>query len=359
MARAGVYKWDVQAARDKLVKAGKHPSIDAVRAELGNTGSKSTIHRYLKELEAEEGAGAPSKLAVSETLLDLVGQLSDRLKHEAGVELEAATTRFAQQRRDLEAAVLSAEQTATSLRAQLEQQNAALATERQAHADTAQQLQAERLRTAQLSEQVQALQARLQDQEAHRQSLEEKHQQAREALEHFRQATKEQREQTHHQHEHQVQGLQAEIRRLNGVLTEKYTELTLLNRDAARLTTELDETRRRLQDLRGEHEATAKASSKLQEQHTRLQSDYAASVQRAREVERERLQLREQLKVRDAQVRELELGSERLKAQKENGEQTIALQHQQLTKLQAELTVALTTADEAARKLKDATGSVT
>ena len=55
MARSGLYKSDIQKARDRLLAQGKHPSVDAVRVELGNTGSKSTIHRYLKELEEEDG----------------------------------------------------------------------------------------------------------------------------------------------------------------------------------------------------------------------------------------------------------------------------------------------------------------
>ena len=54
MARAGIYKSEVLRARDKLLATGRNPSIDAVREELG-TGSKSTIHRYLKEIEEEEG----------------------------------------------------------------------------------------------------------------------------------------------------------------------------------------------------------------------------------------------------------------------------------------------------------------
>ena len=57
MARAGLYKSDVQRARDALRVLGKHPSVDAVRVALGNTGSKTTTHRYLKELEEEEGQG--------------------------------------------------------------------------------------------------------------------------------------------------------------------------------------------------------------------------------------------------------------------------------------------------------------
>lgn len=54
MARAGIYKSEVLRARDKLLAAGRNPSIDAVREELGS-GSKTTIHRYLKEIEKEEG----------------------------------------------------------------------------------------------------------------------------------------------------------------------------------------------------------------------------------------------------------------------------------------------------------------
>lgn len=48
MARGGVNKAIVLEARRALLARGENPSIDAVRIELGNTGSKTTIHRYLK-----------------------------------------------------------------------------------------------------------------------------------------------------------------------------------------------------------------------------------------------------------------------------------------------------------------------
>jgi len=58
MARGGVNKAVVQIARTAILARGEHPSIDAVRIELGNTGSKTTIHRYLKELDdGSEPAG--------------------------------------------------------------------------------------------------------------------------------------------------------------------------------------------------------------------------------------------------------------------------------------------------------------
>ena len=97
MARGGLYKSDIQKARDTLRAQGKHPSVDAVRVALGNTGSKTTIHRYLKELEEEEGQGLGAKVAVSEALQDLVGRLAARLHEEAEAIVAEAKQRFAAQ----------------------------------------------------------------------------------------------------------------------------------------------------------------------------------------------------------------------------------------------------------------------
>ena len=64
MARAGIYKSEVVRARDNLLAMGRYPSIDAIRGELGNTGSKGTIHRYLKEIEEEEGGSTGPQVAM-------------------------------------------------------------------------------------------------------------------------------------------------------------------------------------------------------------------------------------------------------------------------------------------------------
>jgi len=61
VTRAGIYKSDVLRARAKLLARGIYPSIDSVRAELG-TGSKSTIHRYIKEIRDEEGGGVRTQV---------------------------------------------------------------------------------------------------------------------------------------------------------------------------------------------------------------------------------------------------------------------------------------------------------
>ena len=67
MARDGITKLQVQQVRIALIAQGRHPSVEAVRAELG-TGSNTTILKYLKELgEDEKGR------------LDDLGALSDEL----------------------------------------------------------------------------------------------------------------------------------------------------------------------------------------------------------------------------------------------------------------------------------------
>ena len=62
MARGGIYKSEVVRARQRLLALGRNPTIDAIRLELGNTGSKATIHRYIKEIEEEEGGHSGSKI---------------------------------------------------------------------------------------------------------------------------------------------------------------------------------------------------------------------------------------------------------------------------------------------------------
>ncbi|MDS0026503.1 DNA-binding protein [Enterobacter kobei] len=251
MARGGLYKSDVQKARDALRAQGKHPSVDAVRVALGNTGSKTTIHRYLKELEEEEGQGLGAKVAVSEALHDIVGRLAGRLHEEAETVVAEAQQRFAAQLQERTNALEEARQKVASLDDRLQQGQAALKEERAVRTATEQALAEHVTGVTQLNERIAGLTARLSEHEAHAKSLEEKHAHAREALEHYRTSVKEQREQEQRRHEHQVQELQVALRQANEALTAKNHELLQLNRDNSqwlerhgRLERELTETRR-------------------------------------------------------------------------------------------------------------------
>ena len=52
MARAGIIYSHVAKAAAALVAEGKNPTVDTIRAALGDTGSKSTIAPLLKRWKA-------------------------------------------------------------------------------------------------------------------------------------------------------------------------------------------------------------------------------------------------------------------------------------------------------------------
>lgn len=252
MARGGIYKGEVLRARDKLRAMGRYPSIDAVRLELGNTGSKATIHRYLKEIEEEEGGKTGSKVAISESLHDLVARLSERLHLEAETRITELVAKHADEMAKVRQELMAAQSEAAEIRNALGGAVEELAQERTSHQRTQQRLQEEVIAHATINQQVMDLQDRLKAEEAHRRSLEEKHTHAREALEHFRGAAKEQREQEQRQHEQQVQYLQSEIKVLRDLLSEKQDEITRGNHERTSLTSELSRAERSLHDARGE-----------------------------------------------------------------------------------------------------------
>jgi chromosome segregation ATPase len=328
MARSGLYKSDVQKARDALIAQGTNPSVDAVRVALGNTGSKTTIHKYLKELEQEEGGATGKRTAISEALQDLVERLAARLEDEAQERI--ATARVTSETKAAEQAALlqvalneSAQQRArvVELETALQKQAAALAASRADHQreSTARQV---------AEQQVADLQQRLAENDAHRESLEEKHQHARQALEHYRQSVKEQREADIRRHELQIQQVQAELRLTQQAIAIKQDETTRLNQEGVKLVAELSHTKQYL------YEQLTQVR-KLEQKNDSLQSlqVHAADTERqlASKIAEAEL-LTEQLKNANdqiapikAQVRELELmlaqASAKVQAQEQIGEQ--------------------------------------
>ena len=249
MARTGLYKSEVKKARDALIAQGRHPSVDAVRVELGNTGSKSTIHKYLKELEAEYGGVDDRKASISEALHDLVARLAIQLEVEANERIGEVQMQSTEKECQLNASIAALNAANEALSEKLKVVEARSHSEVAAHARTAESLQRETIARHTLEQHVIDLKERLLENEAHRQSLEGKHIHAREALEHYRESVKEQRDQDIRRHEHQVQQLQGEIRYLQQSLVHKQNEITGLNQDGARLVAELSQLQKTLYDL--------------------------------------------------------------------------------------------------------------
>ncbi|MEX1827307.1 DNA-binding protein [Luteibacter sp. CQ10] len=273
MARGRVYKSEVKAARDALLREGTNPSLDAVRIALGNTGSKTTIHRLMRELEAEEAATTVSAgERISDALQTLVQQLAAQLRQEADATVASV-------RQDAEAQVAAARADTAALAQQLQASSeqvqrlqTSLDTTRQTLAATEQSLREHDTAIVGLRERLGGLQRQLDEREVHLASVETKHQQARDALEHFRQAAKEQRDTEARQHEQAVQALQVELRRATDAVAAKNDDLLVLNRDNARLTQELGQCDRDLREARrvllAAEERAGEADALRQSNHT-------------------------------------------------------------------------------------------
>ena len=277
MARSGINKALVQKARDALLARGEHPSIDAIRVELGNTGSKSTIHRCLKELEGRGSTiqtepGTP----ISERLGQLVARLAEALEEEAAEGVAEERAELARDRLEWQQRLQDSEARVSQVQTQHGELASRLAEQGQVNNQLRDQLQQRELELARALQATQDLQTRLEDRDGQIRSLEEKHQHARDALEHYRQASREQREQDQRRHETQLQQLQMELRQAQQSLLVKQDELTRLHRDNERLLTESAQLRREQERLSAElpalQERLAQAGTSVQVLQVRLET---------------------------------------------------------------------------------------
>ncbi|AMW83826.1 Cointegrate resolution protein T [Pseudomonas yamanorum] len=283
MARGGINKAVVQTARLAILARGENPSIDAVRIEMGNTGSKTTIHRYLKELDESETRQTITEAPIDDELGELVARLAQRLKEKAQEPIDLALAQFQQQKAALLAQVEELEATHSQLKQQFDIQAAALADESAALQSTRSSLQTEQTRNAGLSQACSDYELRINDKDEQIRSLEEKHLHARDALEHYRNAIKDQREQEQRRHEGQLQQVQAELRQAQQSAMVRQDEITQLHRDNERLLIE--------------HRVTVKELSALQEQARQDRDQQRQLSEQVNVIDSERTLLQERLRV--------------------------------------------------------------
>ena len=283
MARGGINKAVVQTARLAILARGENPSIDAVRIEMGNTVSKTTIHRYLKELDESEARLNITEAPIDDELGELVARLAQRLKEKAQEPIDLALAQFEQHKAALLAQVEALEEAHGQLKQQFDIQASALAEESAALQTASTSLQTEQTRNAGLSQACTDYERRIVDKDEQIRSLEDKHLHAREALEHYRNAIKEQREQEQRRHEGQIQQLQAELRQAQQSAMVRQDEITQLHRDNERLLIE--------------HRVTMKELTALQEQSRKDQAQQLKLSEQVGVIDSERTLLQERLRV--------------------------------------------------------------
>lgn len=274
MARGGINKALVRIAREALIARGVRPSIDAVRVELGNTGSKSTILRYLRELSAPETSTA--QVTLDDELAHLVASVAERIREQARQAVSEDQTRVddawrrhtqaqAQQRELIDALQEQVRQLDTQLveyRAR-EQQLQTRSNELQGVYNTQQQEMSE-------------LQQELSKRDLLVQSLNERCEHLKASRDHYREQQRAQREQDLERYDQQMQQLLIEQRALQSTLLQKQEEIAQLNRDNERLITESRLTARQaLTDAQEYRQANA-AWKQLAQNHQAAQIQWQA-----------------------------------------------------------------------------------
>ncbi|WP_444993894.1 DNA-binding protein [Aliikangiella sp. IMCC44359] len=239
MARSGITKYDVVKARQILISKGLNPSIDAIRVELGNTGSKTTISRYVKEIESEASVQLEDEALLSTGIKDLITKLAAKLHQEARDIVAKSESSHQNILDELKQNNQQLDEKQKSQSIELKETKAKI-TELQEQLSKAEE-QYENLKVAFQTEQgvKQQLEAVISEKGSQIDILKENYQHSRDGLVHYRDSVIEQREREQRQNDQQIQHLQSEIRQLNQTLIVKQTDITQLNKDNSRLVTEL------------------------------------------------------------------------------------------------------------------------
>ncbi|MGH8332134.1 MAG: DNA-binding protein, partial [Pseudomonas sp.] len=209
MARTGINKQLVQQAKTALLAQGKRPTIDALRIALGNTGSKSTISHYLKELDEPPKATLER---LTEPLAQLVHSLGEQLQAEANEQLSKAQAQFLLETTQLHARLQRAQQHLEEQQQSIDNLTERRLTEQQQWQEATRRMeqQAQELSLAQQSNHE--LTRMLQEQQTKIALLENEQQHTNVAFEQFRQARQEMLDAIIQQHAKQIALLKEERR---------------------------------------------------------------------------------------------------------------------------------------------------
>lgn len=173
MARSGVSRAEVQAARLALIARGENPSIDAVRIEMGNTGSKTTIHRFMRELDEHDTGASPSQ--IDDELLALVSRLASRLREQAQEHIDEAQARLDAEKKALQDTLQQTQRQLADLIERHALQTTKLGTQTATLLSTQHELQTEQKHNARLVQAAKDVESRLQDKDKQIRSLKEQH----------------------------------------------------------------------------------------------------------------------------------------------------------------------------------------
>ena len=281
MGRSGITFIQVADACEAILKESKgkqKPTIDLLRERIG-AGSRTTLNKYKKQWEEMSGGEAETLITkpekVTESILSLVSQLSEKLSDEAKQINVKKSKQHAAEIEERDGLLAEAERRNEGLSEKLDGLQTNHEKLQSAYDDIDNNLKSEIEARTKAEETVIQKDERIDLLEKQVKSLEDKHTQARKALEHFRDAVKDQREKDQQQweqlqgdYQHQIKGLQDDLSSKNTSITELSEANGQLAEQNSGINKQLIEKEKTLSSIQGLLE---KATLKVEELEPKLQ----------------------------------------------------------------------------------------
>lgn len=292
MARAGILYSQVANAAAKLAAAGTNPTVDTVRAALGDTGSKGTIAPMLKQWKAQhQGEAAAAGAGLPADLLEAVKGVYQRL--EAGAQAQVEQMRAANDKvRQEGAQELEAERaTGRQLRAERDVLSAELAQVKAAFAHERDERQHGAVAIAALRAENDGLTQRLADRAAEVRLLTDQLAQARHQFDHFQEKTAEQRQSDRQGFEARIGTLEHDAKRLRTHLQEHQQAVAVLRAEKQGLQHQVERANGEAKERLGEVYTLREQLVAAREMASREHMDAAITAELRDMTERENVRL--------------------------------------------------------------------
>lgn len=257
MARPGVTYHEVSMIAQRLIAAGKNPTIDAIRIELG-TGSNSTLGTHLRTFKERQTQTQQlaTKENIPEELIAVIKGLWERVMTQSENKIQTIQHETAQDITQLRQEVQSLLQANGDCQQQFQktkQERDAFAHEK----STLEQLLAHsKIEAAAMTEKLHGLEQKIAEKQIRIDELHKQHKQTQVNLEHYRAASLEQRTLDQQRFDRQQKLSELAITQMNQKLTQAAQENVALEKQYQKTISENENLKSELHKLNVQHELT-------------------------------------------------------------------------------------------------------
>lgn len=257
MARPGVTYHEVSMIAQRLIAAGKNPTIDAIRIELG-TGSNSTLGAHLRTFKEKQTQTQQlaTKENIPEELIAVIKGLWERVMNQSEDKIQTIQQETAQDITKLRQEVQLLSQSNSDWQQQFQktkQERDAFSHEK----STMEQLLANsKIEAAAMTEKHHGLEQKVAEKQIRIDELHTQHKQTQANLEHYRAASLEQRTSDQQRFDRQQKLLEQTITQMNQKLAQADQENITLEKQSQKIIFENENLKLELHKLNVQHELT-------------------------------------------------------------------------------------------------------